>query len=673
MLLRSAALALLVCAAAPAEADVRSETMLRDFVALLDSAEEWTASARLIRSDGADTIAEGLTVSRRAPDVTVEIEALRVRDLDEHPDGGGFRASEIGVTGATATSDFVDYSIPSATITRVAMPTFAGIELDMKQVMTAISKYYSVAARGEIGEIVVPELTAVGRQVPPGETEPVESRLAYRDYRLTGFADGIVESQQVGPLEGTVSTPGQEDVQIRVDTMSAGRMDIGVIARILDETQYRDGQGDEVWRPVISSVAYSGFSVSGPDGVSFRLKEFAIENVDGRQPVEPFTGDLDRLIDPEVSDEAKAEFALEMITNMYSAWRVGTMRMDGMEVAAPAEGGAFSLGAMTLSGLSSDGIDSFVMKALSGSGPGWFGSLESFELAGLVFPDLQALMQFAALESDAGALEHEATIRAAFAALPRLGHLGLTNLVAGESEAKAVKLASITLDLTDWNDFFAEATDLRVEGLEVPRSLMQLDPQASQIMDQLGYERLVFGMALTDRWSAEAGTDEATWSMSMQDAGEMTLSYAITGVTDDWIIRATKESARAEDPNAAFEAMLAELGLKSASLRVTDASLLDRGFGVAAKMQGLSVEGPAYREQMRGALPFLLSAAVPAEISKLLTAPLQGFLAGGQTLVVELNPPEPIPLPEVIAAAEGDPTALLTRYQVQVRSEAPAQ
>jgi hypothetical protein len=202
---------------------------------------------------------------------------------------------------------------------------------------------------------------------------------------------------------------------------------------------------------------------------------------------------------------------------------------------------------------------------------------------------------------------------------------------------------------------------------------MQLDPQASQIMDQLGYERLVFGMSLADRWSAETGTDEATWTFSMQDAGTMALSYALAGLTDEWIVRATQAAGRAEDPNAALMAMMDELKLASASLKVTDDSLLDRGFSVAAKMQGLSVEGPAYREQMRGALPFLLSAAVPAEISKLLSKPLQAFLGGGQTLVAEIAPPEPIPLPEVIEAAEGDPLSLPTRFNLQVRTEAPAQ
>ena len=59
---------------------------------------------------------------------------------------------------------------------------------------------------------------------------------------------------------------------------------------------------------------------------------------------------------------------------------------------------------------------------------------------------------------------------------------------------------------------------------------------------------------------------------------------------------------------------------------------------MAAKKQGLTVEGSAYREQMRAALPFIISAAVPAEIAKLVTEPLQGFLAGGQTLLADVAP-----------------------------------
>jgi hypothetical protein len=82
------------------------------------------------------------------------------------------------------------------------------------------------------------------------------------------------------------------------------------------------------------------------------------------------------------------------------------------------------------------------------------------------------------------------------------------------------------------------------------------------------------------------------------------------------------------------------------------------------------VAGPAYREQLRGALPFLLSAAIPANLSKLLSAPLQAFMAGGQTLIAEIAPPVPIPLPE-IAAGAADPMTLPERLGVTVRSAPP--
>jgi hypothetical protein len=670
---RAVLVALSVAGAAPAAADVRSEAQLGAFIEMLDAAAEWTATSERIRSEGADTIADGVSISRRDPEVMIEIESLRLRDLSEHPEGGGFRASRIEATGIALTSESVAYEIPTATVTDVSMPSFAAVEFDPQQLMTAISQYYSIAARGEVDELVVPELIVLARQVAPGATEPVTSRLVYRNYRMTGFSGGAVEAQEVGPVEGTVSSPGEEEVEIVVDKITVGRTDIGAIARIIDERQYQNGRGDEVWRPVIASVGYSGFSVTAPEGVTFGLTEMAVENIEGRQPAVPFTGDLDRLLDPELSDEAKAEFALEMVSNMYSAWRVGSIRLAGMSVDAPPASTTFSLGNMTLSGLSSDGIESFAIEAFEGTGSGGFAALGSFQLTGLRFPALNDLLKFAALESDAAPAEHAKTVRAAFGALPRLSHLGIHEVSAGQSEAAAVRLDSLTLDFTDWNEIWAGSTDIRLEGLEVPRSLVELNPQASQVMDQLGYDRIVLGMSIEDRWSAGTGTDDAIWRVSMQDAGEIALSYSLVGLTADWIINGTADAVRAADPNAAFMEMLADLAVKSATLKITDRSLLDRGFTVAAKMQGLSVEGPAYREQMRGALPFLLSAAVPAELSKLLSAPLQQFLAGGQTLVAEIAPPQPMPVPELIKAAEGDPLSLPTRLGVTVRSEAPAQ
>jgi hypothetical protein len=158
----------------------------------------------------------------------------------------------------------------------------------------------------------------------------------------------------------------------------------------------------------------------------------------------------------------------------------------------------------------------------------------------------------------------------------------------------------------------------------------------------------------------------------MKNAADVELSYSLTGMTLDWLIRATAAAADAENSQAALMAMANEIKVASAKVSVTDRSLLDRAFGVAAEKQGLKVEGSAYREQMKAALPFLISAAVPAEIAKLVTAPVQAFLAGGQRIDAVVAPPTPLGVMDLVGATE-DPMTLPDMLNLTLKSEAPAQ
>ena len=224
------------------------------------------------------------------------------------------------------------------------------------------------------------------------------------------------------------------------------------------------------------------------------------------------------------------------------------------------------------------------------------------------------------------------------------------------------------MDFADWNEIYAGATDIRLDSLSIPRRLLELDPQATEIFDTLGYDTLTLGMSLSDRWDPNTGTDDATWTFALKDAADLELSYSLTGLTIDWLMRATAAAGASEDQNAAMMAMVSELGVASARLSVTDRSLLDRGFGVAAQKQGLTIDGAAYREQMRAALPFIISAAVPAEVAKLVTAPLQAFLGGGQKLLAIVAPPAPITIPDLMAGA-ADPTALPSLLNMTLTTE----
>ncbi len=658
-------LALIVLVGAtPASADTKSEALLRGFIAWVDSSPDWSASASLVRSDGADTFAEGLVFARTDPNELISVEELRLRDLSERP-GGGFSASEMELRSGEVVTDKVDAKIPSATASGVSLPSLAAVAIDPKHVMRSLARLYAIAVDGTLDELRIPEITLLDRQPTMGEGTTV----SYRNLLLTGLSKGVLNHEEVGPVSIAAHVASPQAFDVAIDKIEIDRTDLGAMAHILDETQYRDGRGDDVWRPLMSRAAYQGIIGKGADGANFHLGGVAIENIDGRQPEEPFTSTWDQIIDPDVPSDAKNDLALEAVTGMAGAFRVGTVRLDGLSGEAPKEGASFSLDGVTLTGWSSDGLDSLIMKSLKFAGPQGYASLGSMELAGFVSPDLGALMQFAALENDADLKTHAAAIDRTFAALPRFSRFGIEGLAVGKSKEDAVSLDRLSVDLRDWNKIFAEQTDIQMENLKLPRGLLTIDPQAAEIYDALGYQDLTLGMSLADRWTPDIGTDQATWTVKVADAGDVALSYTLTGLTMDWLVRATSAAGKGADTQAAVMAMFNDLSLAKATLSVTDHSLLDRAFALVAKRQGLTIDGAAYRQQMRAALPFIISAVIPAELAKQVAPPLQGFMAGGQTLSADVTPPAPIALLDLLDAAN-DPLTLPDRLNLQLKSEA---
>ena len=661
---------LLIAAASPAAADAESEALFRNFIAWVDSSSEWSASVSVVRSEGRDTFAEGVVFSRETPHVGISIEELRLKDLKERV-GGGFTAAEMEMTAGAVLGEGFEAEIPSAELWGLALPSLTGVTLDPARLMTSMARFYTLAAEGELAEMSVPEISLTQTEQTADAATPSEVEVVYRGLSLSQMADGVIRRQEIGPISISSNKAGEE-FEIEIEKGEADRVDIGAFAHILDPDAYRNGHGDKIWRPLMSRLVYRGLSGSGGDDTTFRVDELAIEGFDGRQTEKPFTEVWDRILDASVPEEMKDDLAIEALTSVFGAWRVGTIRLDGTSLEAPKDNVSFSLASLVASGWSSAGLDSFLVKELRGSGPDGFLSLQTLELAGFISPDLKALMQFAALEKETDPAKHADAIKAAFAALPRLAHFGLQNVVAGKSESESVSLAGFTVDFADWNPVYAGATDIRLEELTVPRALLELDAETSAMLDTLGYDELVFGASLSDRWDPEAGTDDATWTFNLKDAADVEISYQLTGITLDWLMEATAAAGASEDSDAALMAMLNDLGVASATVSVTDRSLLDRAFAVAAEKQGLSVEGSAYREQMRAALPFIISAAVPAEVASLVTKPLQAFLAGGQRIFANASPAAPLRVIDLMQAA-ADPMTLPTLLNLTLRAEATPQ
>ncbi len=668
-MLRSAAIfvLLLLGGATPALADEKSEMLVHAFVTWVDSSPDWSASVGVVRSSGRDTFAEGLVFARSNGDISTSIEMLRLRDLAEWGDGG-FTATGMWLSRAAIVGPHFEYAIPAAKVESVTMPGTMGVTFDPRRLMSFFAQAYSAFADAEFSNLSIPEMTVSSEQVLSDTGASVSTRLAYAGVAVAGLRNGVIERVEAGPVTMHTRAP-DGDFELVVESVSSDRTDLGGLAHVFDPAAYVDGQGDGVWTPILSNVAYSGISGAGPGGLTFEMNSLALEELVGRQLGEPSTGLWDQLLDPSVAGDTKADLALDL-ARTHAAWRLGGVRLSGLGIRMPARSASVSLEDLTASELSSERLDSLALTGLRVDLPELFLRLGSLELAGFSSPDLEALLGFAALESNVDPKMHAEAISKTLAAFPRFSHFGLADLIGGRSEAEAASLESLTLDLDDWNDIFAESTDLRVSGLTVPASLR--GAETTRLMHALGYDDIVLGIALSDRWTPQTGTDEATWTITLRNGGELQLSYRLTGVTLEWMVDATAVAGASDDSEKALEAMLKDLRLQRASVSFTDHSLLERAFGYAAEVQELDVDGKSYREQMRAALPFLISAAMPPAITKLLAKPLQQFLSGRQTLIAEINPATPLNMTELFAETD-DPLALPERLNMSVRTEAPAQ
>ena len=664
------ALLLGLSAAAPAQADLRSEELVGGFVRSVDSSPDWAATAGLVRSDGADTIVEGLVFSRQAPDLRIEVARLRLRDLAARP-GGGFSAGEVEIGGAVLTAPHLQAAVPGALARDLSLPRLPVPNFDPRQMLSFSAALYSALTDAEAGELTVPEVT-VAQQVP-GEAGSTTSTALYRNFRLLDMTGGVIARSEVGPI--AITPDEAADSRIEIARAEVERADFGTFAHVLNEAEYTGGAGDGTWRPAIALIRYSGVTGAGPQNATFRLDELTIENVEARQPPRPFVSRLESLPESTAGNPAETRLALETMSDFLAAFRVGAVRLTGMSAAAPPENASMSLAGISLSGWSGMGLDSFALTDFRAASPDGAAALGSMEFAGLTFPDLTAFLDLIGLELDeAAAPVRDAAIRKALYGLPKLSRFAIGDVSAGQAGAAPVTLKSLTLDLDRYIGPFPAEAALSIQDLVVPGPLLTLDPRAAEIFNGLGFTDLVLGITAGETWDEAAGRVDARFGVAVRDAGELALTYTYAGVTEDWLISAIAVAGLSpgESDTEAVLTVLDGLGLEAGTLRVTDRSLLDRAFAYAAKRQGLTIEGSAYREQMRGALPFLLSAALNADLSRLLITPLQAFLAGGQTLVVEARPAAPVPLPALNEAIEGAPLTLPSLLNLTIRSEPAA-
>lgn len=643
----------------PAAADERGEAAFRDFVRTVGTWDGWTASAGTIGSEGTDTVVTGFTATRTDPAVTVRVDRFRFRDLAPGREAG-FAASEAELSGILVIGDGFDLTIPRVAAKEVALPGFADLSFAPGAFFGFRASLYRELEDASLAELSVPQMKFALR-----DRAGQGSAIAYSDVRIAGLSDGILDQVTAGPIRIT-SLDRAAESSIEIAGAEVLRADISMLADFFADDA--NGNADSPWAPILDRIRYTGIVVRDGDSPPLTVDEIALEDVEARMPAEPLAKRLDALVRGLKQDEA-----IDTILEALDALKVGGVRINGIALkGAAGDPVDLGLGAVALTDLSGEGFSALDLRDLRIAVPGAYAKLATLGARGVAFPQFSTAPDVDAFWAEAPTEDREAAVKSLLASLGRLDHVEATGLGVGASSAEQVTLQRLTVDMAGHIGSLPTSTSVTVDGLAVPSEFWKSQKGGPELLAVLGEDQLVLGLSLQDTWNPSAGTDTVTLALSLNNAATMRLDYSYSGITESWLYAAIARTAdvKSGDFDATLR-VLQGLTLDSASLRFDDRSLLDRGFAYAAERQGLTIDGPTYRQQMRGALPFLISAALPAEFSKLLIEPLQAFLGGGQTLVVGAQLASPLPLTTIANTVEKDPKDLVTVLNVQV-SAVPA-
>ena len=641
--------------AVPAHADERGETAFRSFLESVGSWEGWTASSASIASDGAVTIVSGFTAERLDPSFKVEIEQLRLRDLSPRS-ASGFSASEAELSGVEMATDGFALRVPRLAAKDLALPNFGDLAFAPRAFFGFRADLYRKLLDASVAELAVPQMTLEFSSLT-GQG----SSISYSDVKLGRLANGVLDSAAAGPIQIASRDPTAGDIKIARAEMAAANLTS--FAEFFAENAA--GSATSRWQPALGSVRYSGIVATGPDTARVAIDEFALEEVHTRTPAEPLAAKLDALVTGLGGDEA-----IETVLETLEALRVGSLRINGLSLkGSPDEPVDMALGGIAFTDLSGRGFGTFDLRDFRGTTPDGHAALASMRATGVVFPEFSEAPDVNAFWAEAPTLEREAAIKRLLASFGRFEHFEAAGLAIGTSEADSVRVNSIAADMTGYVGSIPSSTSLAIDGFAVPAPLLQPHKGGAEILALLGEDRVEIDLTLQDNWNPGAGTDTVALRLSLNKAASMQVAYSYSGITEAWLYAAIARAANAEGED--FDTVLRilqGLTLDTASVRITDTSLLDRGFAYAAKRQGLTIDGATYRKQMQGALPFLISAVLPAELSKLLIEPLQAFLGGGQALVVRADPAASLPLSSIVGTAEKNPMDLVPLLNAKVEA-----
>ena len=235
-------------------------------------------------------------------------------------------------------------------------------------------------------------------------------------------------------------------------------------------------------------------------------------------------------------------------------------------------------------------------------------------------------------------------------------------------------LEGIEANLTTAEDQSKFDFDATVSGINVDLTTAP-DPKAQEAISALGLQTLKGEVTMKGSWTlADGKIDLNEYAFDFENVGRLDVKFSLSGYTLDFV-KAMQDAIKASESNPDKQAANQALGMSmmglaqqliynGASIRFDDAGITAKALEFAGKQQG--VDGKQMAASLKGMLPMMLGQMNMPDLQKQIEGAVNAYLDDPKSLMVSATPAQPLPAPQIMGAAMGDPANLVKTLNVQV-------
>lgn len=257
-------------------------------------------------------------------------------------------------------------------------------------------------------------------------------------------------------------------------------------------------------------------------------------------------------------------------------------------------------------------------------------------------------------------------------------------MMPGSFHMSAVKIANQGKDVASIEEIKGAYTvaedeskvdfDTTISGIKADLSSAP-DPKAQEAIKALGLETISGEVTMKGDWTlADGKMTIAEYAFDFENIGRLDFNLALSGYTPA-LLKSMQDAVKAAESNPdkaagqqalgmSMMGLMQQLTYNGASIRFDDAGITSKVLDYAGKQQG--VDGKQFAESIKGMLPMMLAQMNMPDLQNQIVAAANAYLDDPKSIEVSAEPAQPLPFPQIMGVAMGNPADVAKTLNVQI-------